>query len=215
MSDELDNVDNVEDVTEQEEVSPEIPSELDTLKARADKMGIDYHHKIGVEKLKAKIEKALEPEQEAEEPEVVLNVSKKVTKVEAISPEQERRLKRANRKREANKLVRIRASCMNPAKREWEGEIISVGSSKLGTFKKYVPFDNEEGWHVPQIILWAMQERRCSVFKTTRGARGNKVRKAYQVREFNVEIMDPLTPKEMAALATEQRARNSSPQDER
>ena len=210
-----------EDVVEQSEETA-ILTELETLQARCDVMGITYHHKHGVDKLKEKINAALAT-QNAEDAEEVIEQKKAVTQgrpkkapeIVELTPEQKKRQKLSRRKRGANKLVRVRVACMNPTKKDWEGEIISVGSSRLGTYKKYVPFNNDEGWHIPQIILWAMQERMCSSFKSVRNARGNITRKAFQVKEFNIEIMDPLTPDELQTLADDQRARNSAPQDGR
>ena len=43
---------------------------------------------------------------------------------------------------------------MNPTKKEWEGEIITVSNALVAvTVKKYIPFAAEDGWHVPQISL--------------------------------------------------------------
>ena len=74
--------------------------ELTTLKARADLLGISYHPSIGVEKLREKINAAVEP---------------KADEVPAASTESETPgQKRARLQREAAELVRVRVSCMNP-----------------------------------------------------------------------------------------------------
>ena len=39
----------------------EIPSELDSLRARADQLGIDYRHNTGVAKLRNLVNQALSP----------------------------------------------------------------------------------------------------------------------------------------------------------
>jgi hypothetical protein len=169
----------------------EVPDELTALKARADLLGISYHPSIGVEKLRDKVSAALaEPEEETAKP--VVN---------GVETENERR---ARKKNEANTLIRVRVACMNPNKKEWEGEVITAGNSVVGTFKKYVPFNADEGWHVPQIIYNQLIQRECQVFVTTRDARGNTSRKGKLIKEFAVEVLPQLTQKELDELARRQ-----------
>jgi hypothetical protein len=94
---------------------------------------------------------------------------------------------------------------MNPAKKEWEGEIISVGSARIGTYKKYVPFNTgSEGWHIPKIMYDFLKERKCSVFQTILDNKGNKVRRSRLVPEFSIEVLPPLTREELKELARTQ-----------
>jgi hypothetical protein len=172
------------------------PDEMSTLKARADLLGIQYHPSIGLDKLRAKVNGAITGEKVAD--------SKEVTEAEA--PAETENQMRVRLRKEANALVRVRVMNMNPAKKEWEGEIITAGNSVVGTVKKYVPFGNDEGWHVPQIILTQLQERQCTIFVTSKDARGNSIRKGKLVKEFAIEILDPLTPEELAELAARQAA---------
>lgn len=172
-----------------------IPDELTTLKARADLMGISYHPSIGVEKLREKIQAAMDNKpQPSESEEVVVKAPAKETDVE----------RQARKRREAAALIRIRVTCMNPAKKEWDGEIITTGNSVVGTFKKYIPFNSDEGWHVPQIIYNQLVSRQCQVFTTVTDARGNKVRRGKLIREFAIEVLPQLTPEELHDLAQRQ-----------
>lgn len=173
---------------EQEEVL-EIPDELTTLKARAEQLGISFHPSIKLEKLRDKINAKLEGD--AEEVVVAAGVPKGETTSEL----------RLRKRKEASELVRIRVTCMNPAKKEWDGEILSVGNSAVGTFKKYVPFNNEAGWHVPRIIYNQLLERKCQIFVTDKDGRGNKVRKGKMIREFAIEVLPQLTAAELRELA--------------
>lgn len=167
--------------------------ELAALKARADMMGISYHPSIGLEKLRDKVNAALtdEPDAEPEAPEVAQG-------------EESDNERRTRLKREASRLVRVRVTCMNPAKAEWQGEIFSVGNSVVGSFTKYVPFNADDGWHIPEIIYKAMAERQCQVFYTVPDSRGNKVRKGKLIKEFAIEKLPPLTKEELADLAQRQ-----------
>lgn len=177
-----------------------VQDELTTLKARADKMGISYHPSIGLDKLKAKIQEALseEPKKASEEEEEVTQANTKPKGRNLVEL-----------KREASKLVRIRVTCMNPNKKEWEGEIFTVSNAAVGTFKKYVPFNADEGWHVPHIIYEQLKERKCQVFHTVKDSRGNKMRKGKLINEFSIEVLPPLTPEEIAELARKQAMANS------
>jgi len=166
--------------------------ELTTLKARADLLGITYHPSIGLEKLREKINAA---------------TSDEVPQANAgqASPQEENvNQKRARLKKEALELVRIRVTCMNPAKAEWEGEIFTVGNSAIGSVTKYVPFNADAGWHVPRIIYQQLAERQCQIFTTVTDSRGNKSRKGKLIREFAIEVMPPLTPEELRDLAQRQ-----------
>jgi hypothetical protein len=101
-------------------------------------------------------------------------------------------------------LVRIRVTCMNPAKAEWEGEIVTVGNSAVGSITKFIPFNADAGWHVPRIIYQQLVERQCQIFVTVTDSRGNKTRKGKLIKEFAIEVMPPLTPAELQELAQQQ-----------
>lgn len=162
--------------------------ELDLLKQRATKMGISFHPSIGIVKLKQKIDAKLKSQENPQQDPAVLSAHK---------------LKMLKRK-EASRLVRINATCMNPAKKEWTGEIFTVSNSLVGTFKKFVQFNTPDGWHVPQIVLNAMQEREFQHFVKSRGLRGNETKTPKMSKEFAIEILPPLTSIEIDELARQQ-----------
>jgi hypothetical protein len=168
--------------------------ELTTLKARADLLGVSYHPSIGLEKLREKVNAAAEGKKPGSD--------EQETKA-APAAETANQI-RARLKRDALELVRIRLTCMNPAKAEWEGEIITAGNAGVGSVTKFVPFNVEEGWHVPRIIYTQLAERQCQIFTTTTDSRGNKTRKGKLIREFAIEVLPPLTPEELRELAQRQ-----------
>lgn len=115
--------------------------------------------------------------------------------------------KRMRLKRHANELIRIRVTCMNPAKKEWEGEIIGAGNNLVGTLSKYVPFGAEDGWHVPRIMYNVLRDRQAQIFITvTDPISKQKVRKGKLIKEFAIEVLEPLTSDELAELAARQAA---------
>lgn len=165
--------------------------ELSVLKARADLLGISYHPSIGVEKLRDKLAAAISDEPKKEDTEV-------------SKPAESEAQKRLRLLQEATKLVRIRVTCMNPAKKEWEGEILAVGNSAVGTLKKYIPFNADDGWHVPNIIYKALRDRQCQVFVSTKTKNGVTIRQGKLIKEFAVEVLPPLSKEELKDLAQRQ-----------
>lgn len=171
--------------------------ELTALKERADLLGVKYHPSISLEKLREKVNASIE----GTEPEAPKKAAKAAPVEEHVETDAERR---ARKKKEANELIRIRVTCMNPAKSEWEGEIFTAGNSLVGSFTKYVPFNAEDGWHVPRIIYNQIIQRQCQIFVTVRDSRGNSTRKGKLIKEFAVEVMPNLTAEELHDLAQRQ-----------
>ena len=135
-------------------MSEEINEELEELKALADTMGLSYHPAIGLEKLREKMwaaDSALKPI--ADDP---------VT----LPKPQNIKTKTADAKQRANKLVRVRITCMDPSKMGLPGEIFSTGNKFTGRIKKYVPFDTE--WHVPSMLLKMIKNRKTQIFTKKR-----------------------------------------------
>lgn len=175
-----------------------VPDELTSLKARADLMNISYHPAIGLEKLRAKVAAAMADEPEAS----TAPDTPPVAEEAAVETDSQRRYRK---RREATALVRIRIQNMNPAKKEWAGEIISVGNSLVGNLTKYIPFtDAEDGWHVPRMLYKHLLERQCQVFVTKTDARGNKTRVGKLIKEFAIELLPDLTADELKDLAQRQ-----------
>lgn len=179
--------------------------ELTSLKARADMLGVTYHPSIGLEKLRDKVAEALAKDSGDKAPEPDADKAKAPAEVAAPEPETLGQ-RRKRLKLESLALVRIRVTCMNPAKKEWEGEIFTVGNSAIGSVTKYVPFNADEGWHVPKIIYEQLLQRQCQVFYTERSKNGINVRKGKLIREFAIELMPSLTKDELEELARRQAA---------
>lgn len=198
-------------------------SELDSLKARAKVLGITYNPTIGVDKLRAKVNAKLE----GDKPDDTSTDTKPVDKVigtdttnpaAVVTPDEivitqelldkvtkpTKAQIRTQLKREAGEMLRIRVTCMNPNKKAWEGELFTCANSAVGTFKKFVPFDNEAGWHVPRIIVNMMKAKRCQIFVHTKDKRGRKVTTGKLIREFAIEILDPLTAEALSDLKQQQ-----------
>lgn len=187
---------------DKEQELPQV-DELTVLKQRADQMGITYSNNIGVDTLREKIQAKLsgEPEKKAEAP-----AEPELTQAEKDN------ILRNNIRVDALKLVRIRLTNLNPNKKDLHGEIITVSNRYIGTVRKYVPFNEagENGWHVPQIILDVMKDKRFLSIRTRR-VNGREVIEQSWAPEFAIEVLPPLTQEELQQLANRQAAANGSP----
>lgn len=178
-------------------LEPLVVDELTALKERATTLGITFHPNIGIDKLRDKVAAAIEGKPAVPDaPEVVAEVETKAQRA-------------ARLRKEANQLVRIRVTCMDPAKKEWLGAMYSVSNSLVGTIKKYVPFNNDEGWHVPQMLLNHLRERTCQIFVSKTNPDGSKSRTGKIIKELAIEVMPALTSVELQELAQRQAMANN------
>lgn len=174
---------------------------LEDLKAKAKLLGVSFHPAIGYEKLAEKIRDF----------EMLKEAGVTMTKeVEADAPKALSKGQKIKAMRdEALKLIRVNIVCMNPAKRQWNGEIISIGNANLPTQKKFVPFNTPNGYHIPQIMLDVLKDREYLFFydeqvKSTFGVQ--TVRRGRREKEFAIQVLPPLTEEELKELARVQRA---------
>jgi len=159
-------------------------NELTLLKERADFMGIKYHPSIGLDKLKEKVNDALISGKEP-------------------SPVKETATQAKMRKiKEANRLVRVRVTCMDPNKKGWKGDFFTVMNPMIGTVKKFIPFNSV--WHVPAILLKQIKRKKRQEFYEVDTKFGLKVKRARMVPMFAVEELPPLTKDELEELARKQ-----------
>lgn len=181
-------------------------NELDVLMKQADQLGVTYRSNIGIETLRAKIAAKLndEPEEldDDEEEQQAAPKKKAMTKAEIIQAERDRQAK------EQMALVRVRIACLNPAKREIKGEIITVANRFVGTVRKFVPFGEatDEGYHLPKILLKELKSRKFNSVTTKKGPNGQMLPVQRMVPEFSIEELEPLTQEQINKLAAAQAA---------
>lgn len=167
-------------------------SELDKLKEQADELGIEYSPRIGVVKLQEKIQE---------------HTGEGVEEAPKLSKEEQRKKDIIANRKEATRLVRVIVTPNQPEKRSLNGEIFSV-SNDIVSLKKYVPFGNENGWHIPVAIFKLLKEKKFQTFRDIKVG-SHEQKEGSLVPAYNIYELDPLTEKEVADLAKAQHARQS------
>lgn len=186
-------------MTEETQVTPE-QEELMLLKDRADRMGIQYHPSIGLDKLRAKVKSALDLDEEPSTTTVVGNIDMSQY-IETLGQ------KKARLKKEAEKLVRVRVTCMNPSKANMQCDTFTAGNSYIGTISRVIPF-NADAWHVPQILVDMLIEKKFTHHYVIKDAKGNNVNKTKLMKEYSVVTLPNLTSEEIEELKREQALTN-------
>ncbi len=112
------------------------------------------------------------------------------------------------REQDAMKLIRVIVRPNDPLKLESTGDVFTVGSNTINrgrAIKKFVPYNNEEGWHVPNAILENIKAAECQIFKkVTRN--GQDSMEAVKIKAYNVEELPALTQEELTKLGQRQKS---------
>jgi hypothetical protein len=191
---------DLDQITEDETPAP-VVDEVAELRTKCEKLGIKCHPSAGADTLRKKIQDHLNGvEQNLAD---AAEAAKDVPLTKALEQETAG-AKRARLRKEALRLVRVNIQCLDPAKKEWEGEIITVGNATVGTVKKFVPFNTPDGYHLPYIMYEMLKNRECQVFQTKKLKNGGTHREGILKRAFAVEVLPPLTAEELRELAHQQ-----------
>lgn len=189
-----------------QETTVDVKQEREALKARCQLLGIQTQGNQSNETLRALIRTKQEDMDAAARHTNLVAFDEAVATSEGRTPSLREYLKS-----EALKLVRVRISCMNPQLAKSGSVIITTGNEYIGTVRKVVFFGEktENGYHIPQIILNVLQQRKFQQIVEERGPQGHMVPRARWMKEFNIEILPPLTQKELNALKDRQLATNA------
>lgn len=169
-----------------------VVDELTLLKQRATVLGIKFSPNIGVDKLREKVNSIIQAKEEEKTSTDPLVVRKRV-------------------RNEAMKLIRCRIQNLDPKKSKLPGEIITVANPYIGTVRKFVPFGEatDNGYHIPNCIYQFIKNRKFQNIRVTKNAKGEQVVHTSMVPEFAIEVLPPLTQKELQDLAKAQLAAGS------
>jgi hypothetical protein len=180
--------------------------------------GVTLHHKSGTKKLASTLAdvRTKEYKEDPKDSELQVTGNVKHRSLPGSTPEsraaKEKHIASINTltaEQAAMKLVRVVVTPNDPLMVNYPGLIFTVGMSGINNgrmIKKFVPFSNEEGWHVPTIILRQIESAEMQKFKTVTRPNGEKVLEPYLTKKFNVVILPDLTPGELKTLADQQAA---------
>ena len=180
--------------------------------------GVTLHHKTGTKKLASTLADVRNKEYKEEPKDDKLEITGKVKhrSLPGSTPEsraaKEKHIASINTmtaEQAAMKLVRVVVTPNDPLMVNYPGLIFTVGMSGINNgrmIKKFVPFSNEDGWHVPTIILRQIESAEMQKFKTVNRPNGEKVLEPYLTKKFNVQILPDLTNAEIKRLADQQAA---------
>ena len=170
--------------------------------------GVTIHHKTGTKKLASTLADVRNKEYKEEPKKPTSGSLPGSTEASRAAKARHLAAMQTPEKR-AMKLTRVVVVPNDSTMANYPGLIFTVGASGINNgqmIKKFVPFNNEEGWHVPQIILDQIENAQMQKFKTVTRANGEKVLEPYNAKKFNVQILPPLNKEELETLAAANKA---------
>lgn len=191
-----------------DEQEGQMPTRLQALKQKATLMGITFSNNIGEDALAKKIEDKLAGNAPVAQTSELNPLDGDV----AGSKPKAKMTLRQRQIAEQMALIRVRITCMNPQKKDLQGEIYTVANEFIGNVRKFIPYGeaSEGGYHIPKCLLTMLQEKKFLQITTVRDKRTGTTRPVTkEVREFAIEILPPLTQEELRELATAQIAAGS------
>lgn len=186
------------------------------LEEQAKLLGVEFRSTISDEKLAARIKAVKEGSPvEADTDDDI----KSETPTKAINPldvklipQSEMKFNKAitaaEKRSQAKQMQRVIVTCNDPAKKEWQGEILEVGNSVIGEIKKYIPFGT--AWYVPNALLKMMKSKMYQRFYTRKDKFGNETRYGKNEPAYNISFIGNLDEADLQALAKKQMARGEA-----
>ena len=179
--------------------TPVAPTEADqaisSLKKQADRLGITYKSNTSIATLQKAIQDKLNAPIGGEDSSTVESAEGA-----AVQPKGDSIQSYLD---EAMKLVRVIITPMESTKASnLENEMFCAGNSVVGTVKRVITFG--EPWHVEQILLNTIKEKKYQMFVTKKNAQGVSLTSAKLVPAYSIAYLDPLTEEELDQLADRQ-----------
>ena len=170
-------------------------TEIETVKEKADLIGVPYSPNIGLETLKERVAEKMAGTSKTPDEGPVAQGFRTDTK------------RRQKLIKDATKLIRVLVTNRNPNKKDVTGEYFTFSNSAVGTITRLVPFNVET--HVEQGILNAMTLRKYAKVTMKKNAQGVPYPERRTLAELGVEILTPLTEQEIKDLAADQSKRGA------
>ena len=162
-------------------------SERDLLKDKADLLGISYASNISTDKLRELVNKANEP-LEVTEPKQEKASANTTNEVDPVAI-----------RLELTKKVRVLITCNDPLMKDYDTTpYYSFSNSTLTLPSITVPLGVE--WHIPNAYVGMLQAMECKIPVKSKDEKGRPITIRRTVKKYNVNVLPPLTPKELEEL---------------
>ena len=111
-------------------------------------------------------------------------------------------------RRSATRLIRLRYTNLDPSKKEWPGEYLTVNNSSIGRVTKFIPFNeaSQKGYYVPYAIYEKMRDAQFNSTRVVNNDRASSKVSYHDTKEYVIEILPHLTKKELNKIAQRQAA---------
>lgn len=175
------------------ETKTEVKSERDLLKEKADLLGIEYAGNISTDKLRELVNKVNEPS------EVITSI-----KTGTVEPEVDELTKI---RLDLSQKIRVLVTCNDPLMKDYDTTpYYSFSNSSITLPTITVPLGVE--WHIPKAYVGMLQAMECKMPVKTKDEKGRTITTRRTIKKYNVNILPPLTPKELEELKQAQMMRD-------
>ena len=162
-------------------------SERDLLKEKADLLGISYANNISTEKLRELVNKVNEP-LEVTEPKQEKASASTTNEVDPVAI-----------RLELTKKIRVLITCNDPLMKDYDTTpYYSFSNSTLTLPSITIPLGVE--WHIPNAYVGMLQAMECKIPVKSKDEKGRPITIRRTVKKYNVNVLPPLTPKELEEL---------------
>ena len=154
-----------------------MPSERDTLKERANLMGLEFKNNISTDKLRELVNGEIEP---------VVEVVKPVQKVAkgAMSKAQFDQVQLIAIRKQMSRLRRVIISCNDPQMKDWDTTpYMHISNALISLPKIVVPLNVE--WHVQQAYFDMLKGQTCGIPVKGKDEKGRPITKRKTIKKYN------------------------------
>ena len=173
--------------------SEQTVADVDRLRDKAKKLGIEFHHNTGIDKLVDMINEKLG----AADTSTNEGLSKAELKMQSDMFKRE----------QAALNIRVMITCNDPSKADIPGETFGVGNKLIGTITKYIPYHSAVPYHIPKALLTTLEDKEYQHFYKVRDPKtGKPVTKTRLAKTFSIQLLPAITLAEADAIRTRQKA---------
>lgn len=162
--------------------------DLETVRAKAKELGVDYHPAQKAETIQFKIDQFLE----ANAPTIIQPPVKDETEAQ----------REARELQEAMALIPVTVTSMDPQDASITGVVISVGNRKLGQIQKAIPFGYK--WYMPRILVEQMEAQMFCRSAMVPAPGGTERVNTQWIKKYAIQRHPLPTPKDLEELAKAQ-----------